>query len=239
MPHILDKCSKCLKKVINYRSSIFRVLILALCFVTYYFLLSPFVENFFVVNIAEAYREKSTVEVNSLSPVFDIYAYAGNYNLSSYNKTSTTSSRTAFFTLDSRILAMNKFLNAHNSPMADYSYVFVQSADTYGLDWRLVASISGIESAFGNLIPAGSYNGWGWRGKNGNDAGWSMFDGWEDSISHVTERIALGYGTNLTPFDMEATYCPPCGENPAHVWANTVTNYMEELQYYLDNLESL
>lgn len=66
-----------------------------------------------------------------------------------------------------------------------------------------------------------------------------MFSSWDDAIVHITERLAIGYGTNLTPFDMEATYCPPCGQNPAHLWANGVNNYMNQLSYYLDNLSEI
>ena len=66
-----------------------------------------------------------------------------------------------------------------------------------------------------------------------------MFDSWESAIIHITERLAVGYGTHLTPFEIEPTYCPPCAENPAHAWANGVSRYMIQLQYYLDNLENI
>ena len=141
--------------------------------------------------------------------------------------------------MDPRILAMNKFLINYHSPMANDAKVFIVEADRYGLDWRLVASISGVEGAFGNLVPQGSNNSWGWRGINGNSEGWSMFPTWADAITHVTERLALGYGTGLTPFEIEATYCPPCGANPEHLWANGVNRFMNQLQYYVDNLENL
>ena len=133
---------------------------------------------------------------------------------------------------------MSEFLDAYNSPMQPYAQVFVTVADEHGLDWRLVASISGVESAFGNLIPHTGYNnGWGWRG--GPDGAYSVFENFGEGITLVTTRLALGYGTSLTPFDIEPTYCPPCAANPAHSWANGVTRYMNELQYYLNNLENL
>jgi len=49
-------------------------------------------------------------------------------------------------TIDPRILAMYQFLSDHGSPLAPYASTFIREADKYGLDWRLVASISGIES---------------------------------------------------------------------------------------------
>lgn len=137
-------------------------------------------------------------------------------------------------TSDTRVIAMNRFLNDYSSPMAPYSETFVYSADQAGLDWRLVASISGVESAFGILIPYKSYNAWGWRG--GVAGAFSNFGSWQYGISYVTSRIAIGYGTDAEPFTMEAVYCPPCGQVPTHDWANGVAGYMEELNEYRSNL---
>ncbi len=137
-------------------------------------------------------------------------------------------------TIDPRILAMQRFLLDNGSPMAPYANTFIQEADKYGLDWRLVASISAIESIYGNLIPYQSYNAWGWRGGPGGK--FSKFKDWNDGISTVTKGLAQGYGTNLTPYDIEPAYCPPCYQNPNHSWAATVTKNMNELKAYLDNL---
>jgi len=134
---------------------------------------------------------------------------------------------------------MNKFLNDFHSPMASSAETFVKEADKHGLDWRLLASISGVESAFGNITPQGTNNAWGWRGVNSNDRGWSIFSSWDNAIIHITERFAQGYGTTMTPFEIEPIYCPPCGQNPEHAWANGVTRYMQQLQYYLDNLDKI
>lgn len=220
-------------------SNIFRVIALIVVFLLYYIFLSPKVEAFFTEQIAQSMRARASEPLNVLSPVFDIYSTSKEYDLSTYNPKSTTISKTRFFTVDPRVIAMNKFLTDYHSPMANNAETFVREADKYGLDWRLIASISGVESAFGNLVPAGTNNGWGWRGVNGNAAGWSIFESWESAIIHITERMALGYGTNLTPFEIEPRYCPPCGANPAHAWANGVTRFMGQLQYYLDNLERM
>lgn len=137
-------------------------------------------------------------------------------------------------TSDTRVIAMNRFLVDYSSPMAPYAETFVSAADEAGLDWRLVASISGVESAFGRLIPYNSYNAWGWRG--GVGGAFSDFGSWENGVKHVTSRIAIGYGTDTEPFRMEAVYCPPCGQVPTHNWANGVARYMEELSEYRNNL---
>ncbi len=137
-------------------------------------------------------------------------------------------------TSDTRVVAMNRFLADYSSPMAPYAEVFISTADEVGLDWRLVASISGVESAFGRIIPYNSYNAWGWKGGPGGS--FSQFSSWEESASYVTRRIAAGYGTDSDPFAMESTYCPPCGMNPRHSWANGVSRYMNELSDYRANL---
>lgn len=138
-------------------------------------------------------------------------------------------------TSDSRVLAMNLFLSDYSSPMAPWAETFVLAADENNLDWRLVASISGVESAFGRLVPYMSYNAWGWKGGAGNQ--FSEFGSWAYGISYVTSRIASGYGTDAEPFSMEAIYCPPCGQVPTHDWANGVARYMEELDAYRKNLK--
>jgi hypothetical protein len=220
-------------------SSIPRVLLILILLTVYSFFVSPKIESIFISNFASFVRNNSTVEINSLTPIFDIHVYAGDYNLSSSAGNTPVTSRTKFFSLDPRILALNKFLVDYQSPMAKHAEVFIVEAEKHGLDWRLIVSISGVESAFGNLIPRGSYNGWGWRGKDRNEAGWSMFASWEDAIAHITERMAVGYGTDLTPFDIQDTYCPPCGETGLDLWAKGVTRFMNELEYYVNNLDTL
>lgn len=225
------------KRIIN--SNITRIIAFLLILGVYTVFFSPRVEKVLTENISSIIRESSVAEVNSLSPVFDIHIYASEYNLTNTESSVTITSRTNFLSSDPRIVAMSKFLHDYQSPMAQEAETFVIEADRHGLDWRLIASISGVESAFGNLIPKGTNNGWGWRGRDKNEAGWSTFETWEDAITHITERMALGYGTDLTPYDIESTYCPPCGETGLHLWANGVNRFMNELEYYVNNLENL
>lgn len=237
-----DTKDKSLKDSLRERifgSSILRVAIFLFLLSLFNAFLSPKLEEGIIQNVSKLYRENSFSEINSLSPIFNIYVYAEDYDLSTYNSAEDSYSKTKFFTIDPRVLALNKFLEDYHSPMSKYASTFVKEADEYGLDWRLLASISGVESAFGNLIPENSNNGWGWRGINGNEAGWSMFSSWQEAISHITQRLAEGYGTDLTPFDIEPTYCPPCAQNPEHAWANGVTNYMNQLEYYVNNLNEV
>ena len=206
----------------------------------YIFFVSPHLEPYIEESFFSVVRNVKVEKFNYLTPVYATSQTDSKYSLSVISGGTALDqikSRTKYYIKDPRVLAMSEFLSDYNSPMQPFAQTIIDEADKYGLDWRLVVSISGVESAFGNLIPAGTNNGWGWRGINKNEDGWSVFPSWEESIAHVTERISIGYGRDLTPFDMEATYCPPCGRNPAHAWANGVTRYMNELDYYLNNLE--
>ena len=59
---------------------------------------------------------------------------------------------------DYRDYTLRKFLEKNSSPLTPYSPDFIKLADYYGLDWRLVPAISGVESTFGKHIPGNSYN---------------------------------------------------------------------------------
>lgn len=88
---------------------------------------------------------------------------------------------------DYRVENLRNFLEKYDSPLAVYAEEFVVYADTNSLDYRLVPSISGVESTFGKHIPVNSYNAYGWA--NGNYS----FVSWEDSIAHVSETLKKSY----------------------------------------------
>ena len=48
--------------------------------------------------------------------------------------------------IDKRVTEIETYLNKRNSPLAKYAEEFVKAADEYKIDYRLVASISVIES---------------------------------------------------------------------------------------------
>ncbi len=226
--------------ILHKENTLFLSLVTVLFFV-YLLLLSPHIENFIKNITLGEIRASREITLNYLTPIANSEIYSQEYSLNTLSTADLlkqVNSKTKIRTDDPRVIAMQKFLLAYNSPMYPYARNFVEEADKYGLDWRLVVSISGVESAFGNLVPKGTNNGWGWRGINPDERGWSQFDTWGDGIAVVTSRLALGYGTDLTPFQIEPTYCPPCGANPAHAWANGVTRFMNELDYYVDNLNN-
>ena len=220
-------------------STLFRISLFISLSLIYFLLISPLLEGFISNSILNTVRETRPITLNYLTPLYAQKIYTNEYTINTLIDSDITkqiSSKTDIKTEDTRIIAMQKFLFDYNSPMYPYSKTFITEADRYGLDWRLVASISGVESAFGNIVPRGTHNAWGWRGINKNAEGWSQFESWNAAIAEVTRGLAQGYGITLSPYQIEQYYCPPCWVNPAHAWAGGVSGYMRELKYYADNL---
>ena len=153
MPELMGIKTKLLSIKSLHRSSIIRALLVIITLCLYYVFVSPHYEKVLVDAIGESIQSNSQAEINALTPVFDIHEYTAEYQLSSDVESSNKTGISRFLTIDPRVMAMSKFLSDYHSPMAQYSSVFVTEADKYGLDWRLVASISGVESAFGNIVP--------------------------------------------------------------------------------------
>ncbi len=121
---------------------------------------------------------------------------------------------------DIREITLRHFLNEHNSPLADYSDVFIKFADEYDLDWRLVPAITGVESTFGKRIPANSYNAYGWA--NGKYS----FKSWEESIEIVSKALREKYidrGAESID-EIARRYAPP-----SNSWAWKVRYFMNKI----------
>lgn len=106
---------------------------------------------------------------------------------------------------DYRVENLRNFLLKYDSPLADYASDFVSYADKNGLDYRLVPSISGVESTFGKQIPDKSFNAYGWAGGNYN------FASWQDSIGIVSTTLRKEYIEKgaVTITQIARRYAPP------------------------------
>ncbi len=91
---------------------------------------------------------------------------------------------------DLRVKIIQDYLKQFDSPLVPYSSNFVKYADEYDLDYRLVVSISGVESTFGRQIPYNSYNGWGW-GIFGSNV--KYFASWDEGIKTVSQGLRENY----------------------------------------------
>lgn len=135
---------------------------------------------------------------------------------------------------DTRVMALTSYFEKYNSPLRDEAENFVEAADKYNLDWKLVAAISGVESTFGKFTPAPkSYNAWGW-GVYGNQA--LYFTSWKDGIYTVSKGLRTNYlDKGLTnPYTINRVYAA----SPA--WGYHVSYFLADIEKfskdYQDNL---
>ena len=121
---------------------------------------------------------------------------------------------------DYRVENLRKFLDKYNSPMTPYAEDLVAYADKNGLDYRLVPSISGVESTFGKHIPVNSFNAYGWA--NGD----YYFLSWEDSIAVVSQTLKVSYIEKGAPTitKIARRYAPP-----SSTWAGKVIFFVEKI----------
>lgn len=131
---------------------------------------------------------------------------------------------------DERVVALKKYLELYDSPLAPYAGTFVENADKYNLDWRLVASISGLESGFGKQIPYDSYNAWGW-GIYGTHV--LRFNSWDEAITTISKGLRENYlrdKVESDPYFIGPTYAA------SPTWAVRVAYFMQRIgNYKLDN----
>lgn len=121
-------------------------------------------------------------------------------------------------TVDNRVSKVRSFLVSRNAPLAAHAEQFVISADKYGIDYRLVAAISIIESSGGSKLFR-PYNAWGWGSVN-----FSSFDEGIDTVSRGLKKGYYNRGLD-TPSEIAPVYCPP---NASH-WASAVSEFMSQM----------
>ncbi|KKQ97197.1 MAG: hypothetical protein UT23_C0016G0014 [Candidatus Woesebacteria bacterium GW2011_GWA1_39_12] len=122
---------------------------------------------------------------------------------------------------DPRIETLENYLESHRSPLAEYSGTFIEVADTYNLDWRLIPAITGVESTFGKRIPKNSFNAYGWA--NGE----YRFTSWDESIEVVAKTLREKYIDRGAPTigRIARRYAPP-----SSTWAWKVKFFMQKIE---------
>jgi hypothetical protein len=115
---------------------------------------------------------------------------------------------------DTRLLKLQKFFR--NCPLRDASVDFIEAADRYDLDWRLLPSISLIESGGGRAFKNNNVLGW--------DSGNRRFGSVRAGIHAVAARIATSVLYRDKGLDeVLATY------NPDPAYAARVKSVMQEI----------
>jgi len=125
--------------------------------------------------------------------------------------------------LDNRVEKLTAFLEKYDSPLAPYAPDFIEMADRYQIDWKLLPAITGVESTLGKQIPFHSYNAYGWD--NGN----YRFQSWENSLEIVSKALREKYYNRGldTPYKIGPVYAPP-----SSTWAGKVSRFMNEIEGY-------
>ncbi|HBB76627.1 MAG: hypothetical protein A2186_00160 [Candidatus Levybacteria bacterium RIFOXYA1_FULL_41_10] len=125
---------------------------------------------------------------------------------------------------DRREQILKDFLLQYDSPLAANAGDFVTSADKYSLDWRLVASIAGLESTFGQHIPYNSHNAWGW-GVYGDNV--IRFNSWSEGIEVISKGLRERYlkdNPETDPYLIGLTYAA------SPTWAQRVSYFMARIE---------
>lgn len=85
---------------------------------------------------------------------------------------------------DRRETILRRFLQKNHCPDQEYAWQFVAEADNYGLDWRLLPSLSLVETGGGRTARGNNLFGW--------DNGKSTFNSIGEAIHHVAFALAHG-----------------------------------------------
>jgi len=83
---------------------------------------------------------------------------------------------------DPRITRLERFFSSHASPLVHFAAEFLTAADKNGLDWRLLPSISLVESGGGKAYKNNNIFGW--------NSGRSQFSSITSAIHHVAATLA-------------------------------------------------
>ncbi len=117
---------------------------------------------------------------------------------------------------DTRVERLKSFFTKFNCPAKEYSGAFIAAAERYRLDWRLLPSISYVESTGGKAARNNNMFGW----NSGNTA----FSSATAGIHEVAKRLSISRLYRSKNLDqLLATY------NPTGGYAQRVKTVMEQI----------
>lgn len=126
-----------------------------------------------------------------------------------------------------RVEALEKFLEKRKSPLKENAETFVQVADKYNIDYKLLPAIACMESSCGKALIEGTYNPFGW-GIYGNN--FIAFNSYDQAIETVAQGLHKNYisrGYDTIP-KMAPIYTPPNSKN----WARGVQSFSSEIDKF-------
>lgn len=123
-----------------------------------------------------------------------------------------------------RAAILERFFTKYKSPLAANAKTFVEVAEIYDIDYRLLPSIACMESTCAKFLIEDSYNPFGW-GIYGNNV--ITFESYDEAIKVVGKGLYKGYIANGldTPEEIAPIYTPPNHYN----WKNGVRFFMDKI----------
>lgn len=131
--------------------------------------------------------------------------------------------------LDRKAEILAQYLAKHDSPLEYHAQDLIDAANFFGLDWKILPAIAGVESTFGKNIPGG-FNAWGW-GVYGNQA--IYFNSWREGIFTIAKGLRENYlNKGLTePYSMNRAYAA------SPKWGWKVSYFMADLEEFANQFE--
>lgn len=131
---------------------------------------------------------------------------------------------------DARPIITEQFLASHRSTLTPYARLLVETADKYGVDWKLPIAIAGQESTFCRTIPDDSHNCWGF---GVHSRGTLKFASFEEAIEKVTKYLKTDYlDRGLTTPKQIMTRYAPISLSRGGSWAEGVEFFLDQLQNF-------
>lgn len=153
-------------------------------------------------------------------------AYASQISLPSANLAATQVHSIPALNQDDRAQILRSYLEQYNSPLADHADIIIKEADANNIDWRWIVAISGVESGFGESIPAYSYNAWGYNIYGNNTR---SFASWDDGIITVSTALRQTYMNDRSETDIYAIGSSYAADPD---WAYKVQGYVDDINQY-------
>jgi len=183
-----------------------------------FFILTPSFIFFSLVYLSFLASSQRSIMANSLfSARVTSVAYAALPNTQNVFETSASVS-------DGRVENIRNFFNNYGSILANYADELVASADTVGIDYRLVAAIGMEESGGCKVIPVDSHNCWGYGIYSGHV---TKFNSYQEGIQTVSKALAKYYVANglNSPQEIMRRWDPANGNK----WSQGVNYFLNEL----------
>lgn len=163
-----------------------------------------------------------------LSNTKKVYPQVQNFKLYAALPKTESSVSDAVEYVDGRAKIVEDFFKGYNAPLAKHSQTFIQVADKYNLNWKLLPAISMQESNGGKRVIKDSFNPFGYGIYGGLV---TKFPSWEEAIERVGRGLKEDYINQglKTPYQIMAKYTPPSLAKDG-AWAKGVSSFMEELR---------